>query len=224
MQIHELTQPRLNEGVLDTIKGVAGGALKQFGTGAMPQTGGVAADPDAQPFQGQTIAQARANKAQPNPASIQKFNNIIMQVWSNQISTTEKRLNRTLDDTGYRNLLRSFIDRVFFKDKMELLGIDEKRTIEHAIDTITKFRDNPDQISRTFSELIKDSQQFVPDPKNALKSWVGKVLDVNLDQSGVVRPAKFSWDGEHWVDALSGLRAPTILANKLTNVALGTVR
>ena len=241
MQIHELTQPKLNEGVLDTVKGVASnavdkgieafaGATKSLGTGAIPQTGGVVDTrifPDAVPFQGQTSAQARANKAQQlNPAAVKKLTDGITEAWDYEVVATEQKLNRPLDDSNYRNLLRKFIDRVFFKGRMSLLNADGLQVVEHAVDTITKFRENPDQIYQTFSDLVKSARQHTPDPKNALNAWKGKVLDVNLQprNGGVSRAAKFSWDGTHWIDAFTGQPAPEELAKDLTNVAVGTIR
>lgn len=197
MQIHELTtKSNLDEGVLDSIKsGLKKGALNtlsNWGIG-QGQAGGV---PDLQ--------------------------NAIGQGWTEQVTKLIKiNGGRSLTQDQYRKALDQFVDKVFFKDEMELLSTQEKAIVQTNIDRVAQVYDKPAQVKVAFDQLVNALAGVKVTDTAGLQKWVGKQLDVNLEHGGVVRPAKFTWDGTYWVDAFSGQRATRKTANKLTKLALG---
>lgn len=197
MQIHELTQQaKLNEGVWDTVKGeLKKGALNtlhSWGIG-QGQAGGV---PDLQ--------------------------NAIGQGWFEQVNKLIKiNGGRPVTQDQYRKALDQFVDKVFFKDRMELLSTQEKAIVQTNIDRVAQVYDNPAQVKVAFDQLVSALAGVRVTDTAGLERWKGKQLDVNLNQGGIVRPSKFTWDGTYWVDAFSGQRATRELASKLTKLALG---
>ncbi len=218
MQIHELTQSRktsIDEGVLDSIKSAAGTVGSAVAQGAKTYAKNVgrefATSLGFNPGVGAASSATQMQKAATN-------------LWLKQVEQLQKTNGgQPLDEPTYQRYLEDFVDRAFFKNEMSLLPSAGKQTVQHAIHNIVTKRTDPNAVAAGFNQLVTASGQTKVDPRAALEKWKGKVMNVNLNQGGVVRPANFSWDGTNWIDALSGQAAPGMLAQKLTRAALGQV-
>ena len=201
MQIHELTtKSNLDEGMWDTVKGeLKKGALNTLHSWGIGQgvAGGV---PDLQ--------------------------NAIGRGWAEQVTKLIKiNGGRPLTQDQYRKALDQFVDKVFFKDEMELLSTQEKAIVQTNIDRVAQVYDKPAQVKVAFDQLVNALAGVKVTDTAGLERWKGKQLQVDLrDQaSGMVRRAIFTWDGTNWIDAFSGQPATTKTAKKLTRLALGRV-
>jgi hypothetical protein len=218
MQIHELTQSRKNaidEGVLDSIKSAAGTVGSAVAQGAKTYA--------------KNVGREFATSLGFNPGigakdSVTQMQKAATNMWLKQVEQLQKTNGgQPLDEPTYQRYLEEFIDQAFFKNQMSLLPAVGKQTVQHAIHNIVTKRNDPAAIANGFGKLVTASSQTKVDPRAALEKWKGKVMSVNLNQGGVVRPANFSWDGTNWIDALSGQVAPGVLAQKLTRAALGQI-
>ena len=204
MQIHELTQKKntnLDEGFSDSLKsGLKAGALNTLHSWGIGKgvTGGVP-----------------------------QLQTAIGQVWAEQVNKLTKiNGGRPITQDQYRKALDQFVDKVFFKDEMELLSTQEQDIVRTNIDKVTQVFDDPARVKPAFDQLISALSGLKVTNTAGLERWKGKQLEVDLrdDASGMVRRAIFTWDGNKWIDAFSGQPATRKTTDKLTKLALGRVR
>jgi len=192
MQIHELTKKATNESWLGNAFGLNKPLVKQ------------------------AIGQVAGELSKPTEKSLKDS-------WSQQLQALTKRNNgQALNDQQYQDNLEAFIDKLFFKDRMELLNPAQKASVQGALTKVLNARNNPQRLDQEFTNLFSTVAKMKSDPKDALERWKGKVLSVVIPAGGgVTRPANFSWDGQRWIDAMTGQPATREISAYLTNAALG---
>ena len=182
MQIHELTQKKLNEGALSDITAFAQAALNK--------------NPN---MAGMTFTQRMKSLA--NDSAIQKLSQVMAQQWLtkagmlqkqmaaqqpaaqqpaaptnfNQVRETQ-RMNEVatklpeIDETTYLKYLTDFVNKTMFRGQMRYLDAQGKSMVDQDLQQITKFRNDPAKVTQLFMPLAQTAALSVMTTPGALQT------------------------------------------------------
>jgi hypothetical protein len=186
MQIHELTSKKnLDEGVLDTVKSVAG----RVGQGLKQGASRTAYDWGI----GQGVKGTSTD-----------LTNKIMPLWNQTIAAVQQRTpNQPVNDRVYETELENFISKVFYKNRLHIENDVVQKHVADTVRRITRVKDNPGQIATEFNNLVNSlaSMRLQSTAAQQADIPVGQRISVPYVQQGQSIPAYYYKNAQGWTNA-----------------------
>lgn len=182
MQIHELTtKSNLDEGVLDTVKSVAG----RVGTGLK---------------QGALATAYNWGIGSGVKGGAQDLTNKVVPLWNQTIAMIQKRTpGQPINDRVYETELENFINKVFFKNRLGTYPTVMQQKIADAVRQITQSKDNPTELTTKFGNLIKSlGSTGVSEPGAQINIPAGHRYAVSYQPPGQTSPAFYYRNAQGW--------------------------